>query len=255
MQIRKAEQFYGQGMMKEELKQLCFEYPPRLREVQLQDIERIGCHIGMVYEEGKKILDIGGGIGLFSVGCAALSMETFLLDDFKDEVNKQEGDSALEPHRKYGVTILKGDATRVDLPFEQEFFDVVTCFDCIEHLHRSPRRLLREVKRVLKGGGTFVLGAPNAVDILSRMRVLCGISNWSRFKDWYHVDEFRGHVREITCGELRRIVEDCNFREVKIFGRNWELRKKLPWVVSVPIDKLLQIRPSLSSDIYVAARK
>lgn len=242
-------------MIKQSLEAISAEYSPQVRERKLRDIPRTAYHIAMIYGKGKRVLDIGGGIGLFSVGCAALSMESFLLDDFSDEIYRKEGDSGLDLHKKYGVTILKGDASNMDLPFENGFFDVVNSVDCIEHFHRSPRRLFHQVKRVLKKDGIFFLSLPNAADILNRLKLLFGISNWSRFEDWYYPEEFRGHVREATCSDLRRIAKDCGFTKLEIFGKNWQLRGKLPPFVSIPIDKLLQIWPSFCSGIYLIATK
>ena len=62
-------------------------------------------------------------------------------------------------------------------------------------------------------------------------------------------------MREATCSDLRRIAKDCGFTKVRIFGKNWEFRIRISSFLSVPIDKLLQIRPSFCSAIYLLATK
>ena len=90
--------------------------PPARREIRLQDIPRFAYNIAMIYGKGKRILDIGGGTGLFSLGCAALSMESFLLDA-GGWVDKPAWDSLLGLYQKYGITTIIGDATSIDLQF------------------------------------------------------------------------------------------------------------------------------------------
>jgi 2-polyprenyl-3-methyl-5-hydroxy-6-metoxy-1,4-benzoquinol methylase len=46
-------------------------------------------------------------------------------------------------------------------PFEDESFDLVTSIEVIEHL-RNPHAMIREAFRVLRVGGVFLVGTPNA---------------------------------------------------------------------------------------------
>lgn len=72
--------------VKQTLAAIAAKYPPDLVAGQLSDIERISYHIGLVLAHGNKdgsVCDLGGGIGLFSVGCAALGMRAILIDDCK----------------------------------------------------------------------------------------------------------------------------------------------------------------------------
>jgi SAM-dependent methyltransferase len=65
-------------------------------------------------------------------------------------------------------SVLKGrgcDSTLVrgsvyELPYESEYFDLVVCFSVFEHLSEYEKGL-REVYRVLKPGGLFLLGMPS----------------------------------------------------------------------------------------------
>ena len=55
------------------------------------------------------------------------------------------------------VTLLRGDATKI--PFASNSFDVVTMFDVLEHVE-DDAAAVREIFRVLKPGGAFVLSVP-----------------------------------------------------------------------------------------------
>ncbi|WP_418991222.1 class I SAM-dependent methyltransferase [Alistipes sp.] len=75
-------------------------------------------------------------------------------------------------------------ATVPPLPFEDGMFDCVISFQVIEHIQRD-RGFVREVSRVLRPGGRFILTTPNAPMSLTR-------------NPW--------HVREYTADELRALL-------------------------------------------------
>lgn len=53
------------------------------------------------------------------------------------------------------VKLVEGDSE--SLPFPDNAFDVVYCNDSFHH-YPAPRKVLREIRRVLKPGGTFLMG-------------------------------------------------------------------------------------------------
>lgn len=53
-------------------------------------------------------------------------------------------------------------------PHESNFFDHVICFGMVEHLE-NPFHFQREVARVLKPGGLFLMSIPNVFHIISRL--------------------------------------------------------------------------------------
>ncbi len=58
-----------------------------------------------------------------------------------------------------GLCQEKRVADIVDLPYPEESFDVVTCFDVFEHV-KEDTRAAREVYRVLKAGGLMLFTVP-----------------------------------------------------------------------------------------------
>ncbi len=79
---------------------------------------------------------------------------------------------ALAEAAKHGIGTHWAD---LDQPLElpDESFDVVVAGELLEHL-RDPRRLVAEVRRVLRPGGTFVASVPNAYRLKGRLLFLFG---------------------------------------------------------------------------------
>ncbi len=76
--------------------------------------------------------------------------------------------------------------------------------------------------------------------------------------DWYETLIFRGHVREPDVGDLGYIAKDMGLNDYKVDGKNWigyRANSKLIRSIIPYTDKLLQLKPSLCSDIYLIARK
>jgi 2-polyprenyl-3-methyl-5-hydroxy-6-metoxy-1,4-benzoquinol methylase len=242
------------------LQRLAHRYPSELAAAQVEDVPRIAFHIALVRDRqlpSDVVCDLGGGVGLFSVGCAALGMPAMLVDDFADIISGHQPDSILALHRAHGVEIRHQDVT-AGLNVRPESLGVVTCFHSIEHWHSSPKKLLADVMTALVPGGWFILAAPNAVNLRKRISVPLGFGNWSSMAEWYETDPFRGHVREPVVADLRTMTSDMGLIDVTILGRNWlGLHHRHPVVrlVTRLVGRLLELRPSLCSDIYVIGRK
>jgi len=235
-------------------------YPESLRSSQRADIERQRYHLGTIARllpPGGKILDIGGGVGMFGVACAAAGFEVTVVDDSLDPVHVRYGPDAYAAHRRYGVTVVERDVIADGLEWGPGEFDAITTFDSMEHWHASPKRLFRQVVDVLKPGGWFLLGVPNALNLRKRIAVPLGRAKWSQMADWYEQPVFRGHVREPDVADLRYIAHDMGLLDVRVDGRNWlGLKSPRPGVARAArlADVPLRRFPQLCSDIYLLGR-
>ena len=209
----------------------------------------------IVRRSGPRLLDIGGGYSSFGVLCGAVGLDVDVVDSYAHDFFARPD----LPHlvADYGVRCHTVDVVRESLPFEADRFDVVTSFDSLEHWHHSPRGLFAEIRRVLRPGGLFLLGVPNAVNLRKRMAVLLGKSNWSRFDDWYYPRDFHGHVREPTRRDLERMTSDLGLERWAIFGRNWLGYQGTPLrrAVTALVDRPLRLRPTLCADLYLVGRR
>ncbi len=237
-------------------------YPDDMVAEQLRDVRRIADHIDAAIDgrdpASLSVADIGGGVGLFSLGCAAIGMKrVVLIDDFRDDVSLQRHDSGVALHRQHGVEVIARDVVAEGLAGVDGDFSTITCFEAMEHWHHSPKRTFHEAVRLLTPGGRLLIGVPNSVDFVKRVTVPLGIGTWSAMGDWYDVDVFRGHVREPRLADLRYIADDLGLVDVEYSGRNWNmLAHPRPAVRAVGrgLDPLLRLRPSLCSSIYVLGR-
>lgn len=101
---------------------------------------------------GKRILDIGCGNG---------NVLRFLMDQRQgDYYGVDLSEKMIEEARKRlpGDVVLK-PADVVSLPFEDAFFDILICNASFHH-YEEPEKAIGEMKRVLKPGGTLILGDP-----------------------------------------------------------------------------------------------
>lgn len=237
-------------------------YPEHLIQKQKISIPRIAFHISVIVKNhgpNCKVCDLGGGVGLFSVGCAAVGMDTTLVDDFRDNINLEYGDQLFQAHKKVGVKIIsKNIIEDCNLGFETNSFDAITTFDSMEHWHDSPKKLFHNVITYLKDGGTFLLGVPNCVNLRKRISVPFGYGKWSSMEEWYEIDSFRGHVREPDIDDLKYIGQDMGLKNIQIIGKNWQgyySPSKLKRAITPFIDIPLRIFPQLCADIYLVGRK
>jgi SAM-dependent methyltransferase len=248
------------------LTEVANDFPPAMVQGQLKDLPRNQFHIEYVLQAlaprpaGElTVCDLGGGIGLFSVGCAAAGFKrVVLVDDFQDQVNLQQGDNVLSLHRKHGVEVASRDIVTAGMADLGEAFDVITCFDSMEHWHNSPKRLFAQVMAALNPGGLFFLGVPNCVNFRKRIMVPLGWGKWSTMQSWYEDEVFRSHVREPDTDDLQYIARDMGLTDVKILGRNWlGMMNHRAWVrAATPLlDYPLRLNPALCSNIYLAGRK
>lgn len=132
---------------------------------------------------GGEVLEIGTGSG-YGIEVVAPHAQRFV---------------TLDKHVPQGCPGLERvdfrQATVPPLDFADGSFDWVISFQVIEHIRRD-REFVREVHRVLRPGGGFIVTTPNAPMSLTR-------------NPW--------HVREYRADELRALLGEY-FAEVELYG-------------------------------------
>lgn len=223
-----------------------------------------------ILESGKSAVDLGGGISWLALMLKELGLQVTMIDDFRGgggvNSDARATELLIEQFRSRGLAVHEQDLLSVDLPLADASVDAVLSLHSLEHWHHSPRRLFREIQRVLKDGGFFLLGAPNAVNLRKRLSVLVGGTNHTPLREWYLAGdpEYRGHVREPVVRELQQLLEWNGFEVTDTIGRNFlgldslghkgRLGAFASHILSL-MDPLLRLAPGLCSDIHVVGRR
>lgn len=234
-------------------------YPENLARIAKANRERILWQVKEVVDHvvpGSVVVDLGGGSVPFMAICQELGFSTTVVDDFGDAT--YEGiDVVLSLFGDRGVTVRNVDIFSQDFEFgDPGSIGMVCSHDSMEHWHQSPKHLFHLAWDALATDGVFWLGVPNAANLRKRLMMPLGKAPWSLMQDWYEEPIFRGHVREPIAADLRYIAEDVGATEYAVYGRNWigyRNHRKMVRAVTPYIDRALQLRPALCSDLYLRA--
>ncbi|MGO1590449.1 MAG: demethylmenaquinone methyltransferase [Ancrocorticia sp.] len=98
-------------------------------------------------QPGLRVLDLAAGTGTSSAAYAAKGADVVACDFSQGMI--------AEGRRRYpDLTFVEGDA--MDLPFEDEYFDVATISYGLRNVN-DPQKALEEMRRVTKPGGRLVI--------------------------------------------------------------------------------------------------
>ncbi len=102
-----------------------------------------------------KILDIGCAKGYFLEICRKNGFQVFGVDI---------SDYIVKAAKSYlgSKDLYKADLSNDKLPFPNNYFDVVTMIDSLEHIE-NPQHALREAHRLLKKGGLLCIRLPDFI--------------------------------------------------------------------------------------------
>ena len=125
---------------------------------------------------GRSFLDIGCGSGLLSAELGALGAKRAVGVDIERPAASKNASN----WEFFQIDLNNADWAR-NIPAADGAFDVVTCFDILEHVD-SPVAFLRKLREFLRPDGKVVLTTPN---VNSWERILRG-DRWSGAMDPQH---------------------------------------------------------------------
>lgn len=122
----------------------------RVQADRLAQIERYGGKV-----EARRVLDLGSGMGGLSVALALAGAFPLAY-----EYNPAYCEITKLRAARYDLDLPVINGVGEALPFADESFELVTCWDVLEHV-QDPERLISEIARVLRPGGRVLITAIN----------------------------------------------------------------------------------------------
>jgi len=185
-------------------------------------------------DENTTILDIGAGYGgaarhiVSEVGCHVTCLN---LSDKENARNVEKNKAAGLDNN---IDVVGGNFE--DLPFDDNQFDMVWCQDSILHSSRKAK-VIEEVSRVIKDGGTFIFTDPMQSDD-------CPEGVLGPILERIHLEEM-GSVKE-----YRRMAAENGFEEVEILEMPEQLINHYSRVKSELLTKKESLK-GICSDEYM----
>jgi len=146
------------------------------------------------YSKKGTLLDIGCSFGTFLKIAHKAGWETYGNDISKHIVNFAK--------RKMKLNVFYGPIEKAKYP--NNFFDVITLFDVLEHL-TNPLKTLKECNRILKSGGLLIIQTPAIDSLYAKLKA----------KDW----EYYGlqHLNYFSKKSLEILLKKSKFKIIKIY--------------------------------------
>jgi SAM-dependent methyltransferase len=149
------------------------------------------------YKQRGALLDLGCSSGAF--------LESLPKDSWKLYGIEMSSESARTAQKRTGAQVFVGHI--LGAAFPPESFDVITCFDVLEHLY-DPRRVMNKVAEWLKPGGIFYILVPNADSAEGRV-----------FGTYWHGLELPRHLFHYSPASLKFLAESAGLRELSLETR------------------------------------
>jgi 2-polyprenyl-3-methyl-5-hydroxy-6-metoxy-1,4-benzoquinol methylase len=143
---------------------------------------------------------------LLDLGCSSGSFLEYLKDGpWKLHGVEMSADCAKVAEKNSGAQVFVGDIVAARFPAES--FDVITCFDVLEHLY-EPRQVMAKVVEWLKPDGVFYVLVPNIDSAESRV-----------FKSYWGGLELPRHLFHYSPASLRYLAKSTGLREISLVTR------------------------------------
>jgi len=143
---------------------------------------------------------------LLDLGCSSGSFLEFMRSEsLKLYGIEMSADGARTAEERTQAQVFVGNI--LDAPFPKESFDVITCFDVLEHLY-EPRRVMARVAEWLKPGGIFYVLVPNVDSAEARV-----------FGSYWHGLEMPRHLFHYSPESLKFLAESAGLFEVSVETR------------------------------------
>ena len=167
-------------------------------------------------------------ISILDIGCGSGKISKELIKKGYQVTGLDFSEKAVEKARAQGVQARRANLDE-GIPESNESYDIIWAGDIVEHVF-DPIGLLKESARVLKRGGIMLITIPNDVGIVSRLKILFGISHQEQM---YQTSGFYKHHTFFTPRLIRFMLKKSGlcervFQKILIIGKKRILIRFLP---------------------------
>lgn len=162
---------------------------------------------GLNPKHDEKIIDLGCGTGYYLFLLSNLPVKLNLTGFDSDKKALQEAKNNLSEKIKF----MQGDLHK--MPFKSSFFDKAVASEVLEHVENDAL-VLKEIFRILKPGGIFVISVPS-----KSYPFLWDPVNWvlerffnTHIKTGFFSGLWSGHLRLYHLHDLKEKLEKVNFK-------------------------------------------
>jgi len=106
------------------------------------------------YIKGKEVLDLSCGTGYGS----RILYDSGAKKVVGVDISSETINFAYAKYKVNGLEFKVGNVLNIDFP--ENYFDVITCFETIEHV-QNQKKALMELRRILKPMGLLIISSPN----------------------------------------------------------------------------------------------
>lgn len=149
------------------------------------------------YKQCGALLDLGCSSGAF--------LESLKGEPWRLYGIEMSAEGAKTAEATSGAQVFVGDIP--EAPFGRESFDVITCFDVLEHVY-DPRLVMAKVGEWLKPGGIFYVLVPNVDSAEGRV-----------FGSYWHGLELPRHLFHYSPASLKFLAASVGLREASLETR------------------------------------
>lgn len=173
------------------------------------------------YRQWAKLLDIGCWDGVFTLQIAQklwidiediYGIEAIMETHIDSYGGMEVGRGELDHAWSLGIQVVEWDLNK-GLPFQDGEFDIITANQVLEHVWKIDF-LLKEIHRVLKKDGIFIVWIPNLASLHERISLLF----WYNPSTWHTADVQVGIRRGVSTGGR------CHVNGFTVSGFNFLLK-------------------------------
>ena len=166
------------------------------------------------YLSGKRLLDVGCGGGIFTEAAAAAGAQVCGVDISAGAI------AVAKAHAEHAGINARYECGSVDFA-EAEQYDIVTCFEMLEHADNPPS-IIADIATMLRPKGVAVLSTINRT-LPAWLLMIVGLENTLKILPHgaHEYDKF------ITPEELSQQCQDCGLKTRRIIGLNYSFFGKI----------------------------